>query len=539
MLLPKKNAVVDDDEFKSGSRHVQAPTFCVDYLSYNFDEMDLAASWRALTRQKNDIANGIRLENASWRTWAKQKNQLKTISPETLNWLKDSDVTWLYGPLHTVIKEDRYSRPKVATTEDTLGLMTNSQRTEKRQDKVEPSVEQTNTSENAQSNFHRTPLKSALKRVTLSDILRRSASELQVSKLGDNMAGPASDRYNSLFNDPNTLTEANKQLGAFSPSVIATHRQPKLRFNQYVEQRVTLNHGDDRRRTSARLRYNMQPNLYEEDTSSDSDEEENDGKSLVIQSSMKKIAPARLKSSSHSEHETDPEDDVSMMSTPKGKSSRRRTSLSGHVLRAEAQRRRDSKSSWEDGDQDSSSDEEDEMIPSSAAPWPSGTAIQWEGQACIYDTVPPIRPEDFNQHNSQEEDDRWSVYSGQPSGIYTQTNAVTTPPSPINHANVSTDPSSPTSYFDTLSRPSPRSARSSSSSGLPSPHSPRSPGHPVNAKCEATSQRFPIDADAPSLTQTSSYHSVSEMQRVGHQRHHGLLNQMKNWVSSLWWSDSR
>lgn len=53
-----------------------------------------------MTRQKNAIANGSRLENASWRTWWKQRNKLKTISPETLNWLKDSDVTWLYGPLH-------------------------------------------------------------------------------------------------------------------------------------------------------------------------------------------------------------------------------------------------------------------------------------------------------------------------------------------------------------------------------------------------------------------------------------------------------
>ncbi|EIW75068.1 hypothetical protein CONPUDRAFT_66052 [Coniophora puteana RWD-64-598 SS2] len=39
-----------------------------------------------MTRQKNDIANGVRLENASWRTWWKQRNGLGTVSPETLNW---------------------------------------------------------------------------------------------------------------------------------------------------------------------------------------------------------------------------------------------------------------------------------------------------------------------------------------------------------------------------------------------------------------------------------------------------------------------
>ncbi|EEB98932.1 hypothetical protein MPER_01473 [Moniliophthora perniciosa FA553] len=39
-----------------------------------------------MTRQKNEIANGMRLENASWRTWWKQRNNLKTVNPETLNW---------------------------------------------------------------------------------------------------------------------------------------------------------------------------------------------------------------------------------------------------------------------------------------------------------------------------------------------------------------------------------------------------------------------------------------------------------------------
>jgi hypothetical protein len=71
-----------------------------------------------MTRQKNDIANGARLENASWRTWWQKRLKLKTVNPQKLNWsvpcllsskyitnyvskrLKDSDVTWLYGPLH-------------------------------------------------------------------------------------------------------------------------------------------------------------------------------------------------------------------------------------------------------------------------------------------------------------------------------------------------------------------------------------------------------------------------------------------------------
>ncbi|TIA85755.1 hypothetical protein E3P99_03902 [Wallemia hederae] len=96
------------------------PSICVDYLSHEWDEEDVWTSWRSMTKHKNDIANGVRLENASWRTWWKQRNKLKTISPETLNWLKDSDVTWLYGPLHTAV--DPVPKPKASTLEDHIDL---------------------------------------------------------------------------------------------------------------------------------------------------------------------------------------------------------------------------------------------------------------------------------------------------------------------------------------------------------------------------------------------------------------------------------
>lgn len=62
------------------------PSICVDYLSHDWQEDDIWQSWKAMTKHKSEIANGVRLENASWRTWAKQRGKLKTISPETLNW---------------------------------------------------------------------------------------------------------------------------------------------------------------------------------------------------------------------------------------------------------------------------------------------------------------------------------------------------------------------------------------------------------------------------------------------------------------------
>ncbi|KAK9475573.1 uncharacterized protein V1510DRAFT_358855, partial [Dipodascopsis tothii] len=77
------------------------PSRHVDYLSHNWQESDLSSSWRYVVLRRKNVANSARLENASWRTWTKAKYNLKTVSPESVNWLKDYDVTWLYGPLFT------------------------------------------------------------------------------------------------------------------------------------------------------------------------------------------------------------------------------------------------------------------------------------------------------------------------------------------------------------------------------------------------------------------------------------------------------
>ncbi|KAI9691297.1 MAG: hypothetical protein M1820_009795 [Bogoriella megaspora] len=83
-----------------------APSQHVDYLSHNWQEEDILSSWRHITSNRKIFGERSRLENASWRTWAKSKYRLRTVSPETLNWLKESDVTWLYGPLQSA--SDRY-----------------------------------------------------------------------------------------------------------------------------------------------------------------------------------------------------------------------------------------------------------------------------------------------------------------------------------------------------------------------------------------------------------------------------------------------
>lgn len=62
------------------------PSRQVDYLSHDWKEEDLWASWSYVVTRRNEFGNGARLENASWRTWAKVKHNLPTVSPETLNW---------------------------------------------------------------------------------------------------------------------------------------------------------------------------------------------------------------------------------------------------------------------------------------------------------------------------------------------------------------------------------------------------------------------------------------------------------------------
>ncbi|KAJ5981910.1 hypothetical protein N7451_012010 [Penicillium sp. IBT 35674x] len=79
----------------------EEPCRNVDYLSHEWREEDLWASWCYITARRSGYSNGVRLENASWRTWAKAKHNLGTVPPGALDWLKDCDVTWLYGPLKT------------------------------------------------------------------------------------------------------------------------------------------------------------------------------------------------------------------------------------------------------------------------------------------------------------------------------------------------------------------------------------------------------------------------------------------------------
>lgn len=71
---------------KDDTSAIGHPSRQVDYLSYEWGEEEIWSSWRYIVSLGAEFPNRARLENASWRTWTKTKYDLRTVSPETLNW---------------------------------------------------------------------------------------------------------------------------------------------------------------------------------------------------------------------------------------------------------------------------------------------------------------------------------------------------------------------------------------------------------------------------------------------------------------------
>lgn len=86
------------------------PNDNVDYLSHKWNEEDIWLSRSCVIHMRGTLTDYVRLENALWRSWMKTKNHLKTIPPEALNWFKDNDVTWLYGPRQIEGKKVEFTR---------------------------------------------------------------------------------------------------------------------------------------------------------------------------------------------------------------------------------------------------------------------------------------------------------------------------------------------------------------------------------------------------------------------------------------------
>jgi len=89
---PLATPVLEDEESQGTCRPrddstlENEPTRHVDYLAHEWKLEDIWSSWRYVVARRKVYSNSVRLENASWRTWAKAKDNLRTVTPESLNW---------------------------------------------------------------------------------------------------------------------------------------------------------------------------------------------------------------------------------------------------------------------------------------------------------------------------------------------------------------------------------------------------------------------------------------------------------------------
>ncbi|KAF9421222.1 hypothetical protein BGZ94_008882 [Podila epigama] len=238
------------------------PSLAIDYLGNSWNnEDDIAASWKFMTKQKNDLINGLRLENASWRNWAKQRHNLKTVSPKTLNWLKDSDTTWLYGPLYKA-NIDEFDLARFGTQTIVAGNG-NSNGTASIPSPT-PKL----------GNGGNSLLKPALKHKTASELFK-----------ADTLFHVQSDLKLDHKIEPYTKSQES--------AVFKAHRQPKLRFNDSVEQCVAID-----------------AEAISDDELHEEDEDEDDGLLMRISEkrrsrSIVRIHPTRLKAGSMYGMDTD------------------------------------------------------------------------------------------------------------------------------------------------------------------------------------------------------------------------------------------
>ncbi|TVY59152.1 Uncharacterized protein LCER1_G000759 [Lachnellula cervina] len=206
------------------------PTRHVDYLSHNWKEEDIWSSWKHIVSKRGAYNNSARLENASWRTWTKSKNHLKTVSPETLNWLKDCDVTWLYGPLQT-------------GSDNVLCL---------------PSTSPGSSSRLSKSNsfLHKKPIlkKRSMSEIMLqrslssSSLLKQAAAAVQaqqsvVGRIERPLLGRATSSYAYPLSSRRMSRENVTMLSSVSSSGLATPspgEKKHIHFNEQVEQCIAL-----------------------------------------------------------------------------------------------------------------------------------------------------------------------------------------------------------------------------------------------------------------------------------------------------------
>ncbi|EFX03024.1 protein phosphatase type 1 complex subunit hex2 [Grosmannia clavigera kw1407] len=262
------------------------PSRHVDYLSHNWREEDIWESWKYIVSRRGDYSNSARLENASWRTWMKSKNKLKTISPETLNWLKDCDVTWLYGPLQTGHQNiaSQQAEDSVELTKSNSFLVNSKKPILKKRSMSElmlqRSLSASSLVKQAAAAVQAQQKDKAIRRITRPRLERATT---------DYITFPFSSRRHSPGTSSLLLSISSS--GVVSPSSERRH----IHFNEQVEQCIVVEvKGDDDDDESAVPRY--------ESDSSDSD----DGAIMMKRTALKRRAAPRHRQSHpiHTESKT-------------------------------------------------------------------------------------------------------------------------------------------------------------------------------------------------------------------------------------------
>ncbi|KAH6873599.1 hypothetical protein B0T10DRAFT_567767 [Thelonectria olida] len=218
--------VEHDSAMKAGPwRHV-------DYLSHDWKEEDIWSSWKYITTRRREYPNRSRLENASWRAWMKCKYKLKTVSPETLNWFKDCDVTWLYGPL-------QQDPSQICCTDTELSG-------------ISPFNPNSQASANNKSILKRTVPEIMLQRpLSPSSLLKQIAPVVRAQETGrQGLTRPTLDRAEVTgyaLSSSQMCSNASSMLsssvsGVSSPGI----KRKQIRFNGKVEQYIAVEgNGDD------------------------------------------------------------------------------------------------------------------------------------------------------------------------------------------------------------------------------------------------------------------------------------------------------
>lgn len=160
----------------------------VDYFSFKLTESQLYECWKIihhkaamkdvkmLNKQTGDenmynrvedlmllipSTSSKRLENSAWRAWAKERFQLAELNPLKLNWFKENDITWLYGPLIMNEEEeekqqnfvDRQPKLERVSSSESLSSLTSSGTTES-----SSSLDTCSISSENLSTFHSKPM---------------------------------------------------------------------------------------------------------------------------------------------------------------------------------------------------------------------------------------------------------------------------------------------------------------------------------------------------------------------------------------------